>query len=78
MAWATPRLSAVRVRLVNAVKMLQTPLSDSKDFIGKKAYKATCNDCQSSIDALNKDIKNIESQISQLIENDGSGRPPTT
>ncbi len=57
MARATPRLSAVRLRLVNAVKMLETPLTDSKDFVGKKAYKDTFNDCQSSIDAIHKDIK---------------------
>lgn len=70
MARATPRLSAVRLRLLNAVKMVETPLTDSKDFVGKKAYKDTFNDCQSSIDAIHKDIKNIENQISQLIEND--------
>ncbi len=64
------RLSAVRLRLVNAIKMLETPLTDSKDYVGKKAYKDTFNDCQSSIDALNKDVKNIESQINQLIEDD--------
>lgn len=64
------RLSAIRLRLVNVVKILTTPLTDSKDFIGKKAHKDTENACQSSIDALKKDIKNIESQIKELIEND--------
>lgn len=64
------RLTAIRLRLVNAVKMLETPLSDSKDFIGKKAYQATVNTCQDSIDALKKDIKSIEKQIKELIEND--------
>lgn len=64
------RLTAIRLRLVNAVKMLETPLSDSKEFIGKKAYRATVNICQDSIDALKKDIKSIEQQIKELIEND--------
>ena len=30
------RLTAIRSRLKNAVKMLETPLKDSKNFIGKK------------------------------------------
>ncbi len=64
------RLTAIRLRLVNAVKMLETPLSDSKEFIGKKAYRATVNICKDSIDALKKDIKSIEKQIKELIEND--------
>ena len=64
------RLSAVRLRLVNAVKTLETPLADSKSFIGKKAHKDTFNDCQNSINALKKDIESIENQIKELIEND--------
>lgn len=64
------RLTAIRLRLVNAVKMLETPLSDSKEFIGKKAHKDAFNACQDSINALKKDIKNIEKQIKELIEND--------
>ncbi len=64
------RLTAIRLRLVNAVKMLETPLSDSKEFIGKKAHKDASNACQDSINALKKDIKNIEKQIKELIEND--------
>jgi transposase len=64
------RLTAIRLRLVNAVKMLETPLTDSKDYIGKKAHKDTTNACKNSIDALKKDIKNIEIEINQLIEND--------
>lgn len=64
------RLTAIRSRLKNAVKMLQTPLSDSKNFIGKKAHKNTSDACQDSINALKKDIKNIEKEIDQLIKND--------
>ena len=64
------RLTTVRLRLVNAVKTLETPLTDSKDFIGKKAHKSTSNACQGSIDALKKDIKNIENEIKKLAEND--------
>lgn len=64
------RLTAIRLRLVNAVKTLETPLSDSKEFIGKKAHKEATNACQDSIDALKKDIKNIEKQIKELIEQD--------
>jgi len=64
------RLTAIRLRLKNAAKMLQTPLSDAKNFIGKKAHKSTCNACQDSINALKKDIKNIEKEIEQLIKND--------
>ena len=64
------RLTAVRLRLVNAVKTLETPLTDSKKFIGKKTHNSTFNDCQNSINALKKDIENIENQIKELIEND--------
>lgn len=64
------RLTAIRSRLKNAVKMLQTPLSDSKNFIGKTAHKNTKNDCSDSINALKKDIKNIEKQIEELIKSD--------
>jgi len=69
------RLTSIRplgcpIQLLNVVNMLETPLSDSKDFIGKKAYRATVNICQDSIDALKKDIKSIEQQIKEFIEND--------
>ena len=64
------RLTAIRLRLVNVVKILITPLTDSKGFIGKKAHKDASNACQSSIDALKKDIKNIENQIKELIQTD--------
>lgn len=64
------RLAAIRLRLVNVVKILTTPLVDSKDFIGKKAHKDTSNACQNSINALKKDIKSIENEIKILIEND--------
>lgn len=64
------RLTAIRLRLVNAVKTLETPLSDSKEFIGKIAHKEATNACQDSIDALKKDIKNIEKQIKELIQQD--------
>ena len=64
------RLTAIRLRLKNAVKTLETPLTDSKNFIGKKAYKNTRNDCQDSINALKKDIKSIEKQIEELIKSD--------
>lgn len=64
------RLTAIRSRLKNAIKMLETPLVDSKDFIGKKAHKGTKNACQDSINALKKDVKNVEKQIDELIKKD--------
>lgn len=64
------RLTAIRSRLKNAIKMLETPLVDSKDFIGKKAHKDTKNACQDSINALKKDVKNVEKQIDEIIKKD--------
>jgi transposase len=64
------RLTAIRSRLKNAVKMLETPLKDSKNFIGKQAHKNTRNACQESINALKKDIKSIEKQIDEIIKSD--------
>lgn len=64
------RLTAIRSRLKNAVKMLETPLVDSKAFIGKKAHRDTKNACQESINALKKDVKNVEKQIEELIKKD--------
>ena len=34
--------------------------------------------CQSSMDALKSDLKTVDRKIQQLIDNDGSGRPPST
>ena len=64
------RLTALRERLVKTIKVLKTPLSDAKEFVDKKMLDSEKLLCQSSIDALNKDLKSVDKKIKELIQND--------
>jgi transposase len=64
------RLTATRSRLVKVRKMLQAPLTDSDGFITKKDHRAQKKACQKTLDALSKDIKQIQTDIAELIAND--------
>ena len=66
------RLTALRERLVKTIKVLKTPLSDAKEFIDKKMLSSEKSLCQSSIDALNKDLKSVDKKIKELIQNDST------
>ena len=52
------RLTALRNRLVKVRKMMQSPLTDCKDFISKKELGEAKKACQNTMKALDKDIKN--------------------
>lgn len=64
------RLTATRNRLVKVRKMLQSPLTDSDGFIAKKDHSAQQKACQKTLNALGKDIKQIQSDIAELIASD--------
>lgn len=64
------RLTATRSRLVKVNKMLQSPLTDSQDFLTKKDHKEAKKACQKTQEALKKDIQEVEKQIRATIQND--------
>ncbi len=64
------RLTATRNRLVKVRKMLQSPLTDSDGFISTKAHRTEKKSCQKTLDALTKDIKQIQADIADTIAND--------
>ena len=64
------RLTATRSRLVKVRKMLQSPLTDSDGFISKKEHNEVKKSCQKTLDALTKDIKQIQADIAAVIAND--------
>ena len=69
------RLTALRNRLVKARKMLQSPLTDCKEFISQKDLNDAKKACQNTLKALGKDITKVNQGIQNVIQNDGSGRP---
>ena len=64
------RLTAMRNRLVKTRKMLQSPLTDSDGFISKKDHNEAKKACQSTMDALKKDIKQVQKDIDTTIQGD--------
>jgi transposase len=49
---------------------LQSPLTDSDGFISKKEHNEAKKSCQKTLDALTKDIKQIQVDIADTIEKD--------
>lgn len=64
------RLTATRNRLIKVRKILQSPLTDSQDFIAKKDHDEAKRACKKTMDSLKKDIQNIEKLIKETIQND--------
>lgn len=64
------RLTALRNRLVKARKMMQSPLTDCKDFISKKDLGEAKKACQNTMKALDKDIKTVNQDIQNTIQGD--------
>lgn len=69
------RLTALRNRLIKVRKMMQSPLTDCKDFISKKDLNEAKKSCENTLKSLDKDIKKVNQDIQSTIQNDGSGRP---
>jgi transposase len=64
------RLTATRSRLVKVRKMLQSPLTDSDGFISKKEHNAEKKSCLKTLEALDRDIKQVQADITDTIEKD--------
>lgn len=80
-AWNPPReiilqikqLLAIRSRVVETIKQLNTPIGkDAEIFFTKEHLKLSKKCCESSINALKKDVKAIEKQIKELMQSDES------
>jgi len=76
--WTPPRaviaqldqLTAQRARLVKVIKLLQTPLTDSKGFLEKADRKANQQACAASLRALKADLKAVDKAITELAQQD--------
>jgi len=64
-------LSTLRDRLVNIATKLKTPLKEDKQFIVESLSAAALAHCKKSLDAIQADVKKIESAIDKLIAADG-------
>ncbi|REA58165.1 IS110 family transposase [Dyadobacter luteus] len=64
------RLTATRNRLIKVRKILQSPLTDSQDFITKKDHDDARRACKKTMDSLKKDVQNIEKLIKEVIQSD--------
>ena len=64
------RLTASRNRLIKVRKMLQSPLTDCKEFISQKEYCESKKAYRRTLDALNDDIKQLNKDICETIQND--------
>jgi len=73
--WQPPRmiirhlknLSALRTRLMRAIKLLQLPLKEQASFFNKKAAKEISVHCNASLKSLKKDLEKVNKQIQDVI-----------
>lgn len=63
-------LTALRNRIVNVLKQLQTPLNENDDFIDDSIQRKTKKLCNTSTKALKSDLDRIEKEIHQTIKSD--------
>jgi len=64
------RLTALWERLVKTIKTLKTPFSDAEGLVDKTLLKTEIALCQSSINALKKDLDTVDKKIRELIDAD--------
>lgn len=63
-------LSGVRSRIIKSIESLQTPIDEIKNFVDKETIKKIKKACSSSLNALKKDLKEINNKIIELIKSD--------
>ena len=76
--WTPPRnvvtmlrnLRTTRDRLINVRKILRTPLKESVGFCSKDVQKKTEGACANSLKSIDKDIKEIDKKIAELMKGD--------
>lgn len=76
--WQPPReeikklqyLITIRARLVSIIHQLKTPIKEAKGYVDAGLIKLEARVCKSSIEAVEKDLINIEKQIKEHIRQD--------
>lgn len=76
--WEPPRqllqeldcLDALRQRLLLVRSQLQQPINEQAGFVDPKRQKQLVKNCQASLEAINSDLRSVNRQIEQLIQND--------
>jgi transposase len=63
-------LSGVRIRILKAIESLKLPIEEAKGFANKETIKSLKKVCSSSLNALKKDLKNINDKILELLKSD--------
>ncbi|MDP3244291.1 MAG: IS110 family transposase [bacterium] len=64
------QLSATRSRLIEAQKVLTTPIKESKEFITRAMDKENTTVCQSTLRAIKSDLIKVDKAIQQIIASD--------
>lgn len=64
------QLSATRSRLIDALKLLKTPLKENSAFVKKSLLKKSSSICKNSLASIREDLKRVEKEISKVISSD--------
>ena len=63
-------LMGQRSRLNKAKKLIEIPVVESKEFIGKEQYKLLKQNCKSTLTGIKKDLELVTAQIKEIIDSD--------
>ena len=63
-------LTALRSRLINAIKQLKSSLQEGQQFLDKTLQKKMQQCCQHSLKALDQDLVKVNKQLDQIIASD--------
>jgi transposase len=63
-------LTALRSRIINAIKQLKTSLKEGQQFLDKGSQKKMQQCCQHSLKALDQDLVKVNKQLDQIIASD--------
>lgn len=65
-------LLVVRERLIIAKNQFEVPVTESKEFISKSISILVAKNCQSTLNAIKKDIRKVDQEVSNLIKQDAN------
>lgn len=63
-------LASARTRLIEARKMLKTPLAEQEGFCAKKVVSPACSICSHAIKAIDADLEKADAAIDRIIASD--------
>lgn len=63
-------LLVVRERLVRAKTQFEVPVKETREFLEESIRQLAIRNCKASINAINKDIKKVDAEISKVIKGD--------